>query len=96
MTEERAKYHIDDDVRQWRELGKLKDRIAKHETGCEQRHGALLARIEKLETKIDSNQKLIEQRLDAAASVKRGNRELIAIVVSALTILGALFSGVWA
>ena len=95
MTEERVKY-MDDDVRQWRELGKLKDRIAKHETGCEQRHGALLARIEKLEAKIDANQKLIEQRLDSSAAFKRGNRELVAIIVSALAILGALFSGVWA
>ena len=85
-----------EDVRQWRELGKLKDRIAKHETGCEQRHGAVLARIAELEAKIVGNQKLIEQRLDAAAASKRGNRELIAIIVSALAILGALFSGVWA
>lgn len=94
--EERATYHVGEDVRQWEELGRLKDRVTDHEKGCEKRHGALLERIAKLEAKIDANQRLIEQRLDAAASGKRSNRELIAIVVSALAILAALFSGVWA
>ena len=94
--EERARYEIDEDARQWDELGRLKDRFGEHELGCEKRHGELVARISKLEAKIDHNQKMIEQRLDAAASGKRSNRELIAIVVSALAILAALFSGVWA
>lgn len=84
------------DARQWTELGNLKDRIASHETDCEKRHGAILARFAELEAKMDANHKLIEQRFASAASGGRSNRELIAILLSAAAILAALFSGVLA
>lgn len=74
-----------EDARQWRELGRLRERLAEHEKGCETRHGALLERLARLEAK-----------LDAANAGRRVSRELVAIVVSALAILAALFSGVWA
>lgn len=99
--EDREPYKVDlgehpTDARQWTELGKLKDRIAKHETDCEKRHGTILARFAELETKIDANHQLIEQRFESAASGGKSNRELIAILLSAAAILGALFSGVLA
>ena len=50
--------------RQWEKLGELERRLSEHEVGCERRNGAITARLDVIETRLESMEKTLDRSMN--------------------------------